>query len=208
MVSIPFKEYFAPAVEAGTKRQTIRQAKCIHFAPDIWPNPCRKGFTESVMDKPPKCYILCPYYKNRIKPGDTLQLYTGLRQRKYCKHPEKIHNVESNKKCHPIMIHDFCSISRKKPYECNWQGAKLLKTATCTESFPIKFEDLKENREMALKDGFKDNRDEGYCKGLKGCPPNNHPAFCDNCSAEWKLCLFLVKNYDAKDGYVFQVVRW
>lgn len=60
-----------------------------------------------------------------------------------------------------------------------YAGAKLLREATCTESFPIKFEDLTE--EIAWADGFKNLAE---------------------------LRRFLIKTYDAKDGDVFQIIRW
>jgi hypothetical protein len=182
MVLVPFKEEFAADVESGEKRQTIRLAKCtVETGRCVMPFSWESG----------KCFGECKGYTFRIKPGDTLQLYTGLRQRKYCKDRGSVFyktNVEKNpERC----SHDLKTIT--KCGDCKRRGAKLLKEATCTESFPIKFEDLTE--EIAKLDGFKAGKSPSKDINVIWTPLQH-------------LRYFLITQYDAKDGDVFQIVRW
>ncbi len=188
MTTIGFKEQFASAVENDIKLQSLRPANCINRKGC---GALRKGLCD---------LMTCEEYEHRIKPGDTLQLYTGLMQRKYCKHKE---NLDKEGRCKPKPIHNFCAISGEALWKCSYKGAKLLKTATCTASNPIRFEDLTE--EDARLDGF-----EKTCQALcddrchKGQPCLSH----SNKGALKELKDFLIKTYDAKPKDVFQVIRW
>ena len=241
MTAIPFKEEFAKPVEDGTKGQTIRQAKCV--------TDCDREGMDFYEIYQPSCYVKCNLYEHRIKKGDTLQLYTGMMQRLYCKRKGF---------CDWALDAEEIDVKTLKctwSNECMWKGAKLLKTTTCTESFPIKFEDLIE--EIAVQDGFKRARiaihpgeiiseTDGQrhfisadrlarLYGIKirpldvtvwdfRRPENNIGLNPDDFlhlyplrsgkyhKIKWtalsQLKDFLTKQYKAKDGDVFQVIRW
>jgi hypothetical protein len=194
MTVMPFKEEFATAVEDGSKGQSIRGAECI--TKDCMYNG---GDVPYCSSEKPECFFTCRYYKHRYKVGDTLQLYTGLMQRKYCKRKVDVKNPDKIEPCHPAKRFNLVDKNLrciqpdkdKYGYKCGWLGAKLLKTATCTESFPIKFEDLTE--EIAYKDGFIPQFVGGYKMHITSLE---------------LLQEFLIKTYDAKDGMVFQITRW
>ena len=183
MTTVPFKEEFATAVEDGSKGQSIRGAECYNKTCDY-----NGGDTPWCSLEKPDCFLSCSGYTPRYKVGATLQPYTGLMRRKWCKLSNK--KAKFGKRC-------SSSYSLGVPcYDgCGFLGAKLLKTATCTESFPIKFEDLTE--EIARLDGFKP---KVIGEGLDG------EAMWE--TSLWQLQGFLIKTYDAKDGDVVQVIRW
>lgn len=219
MTSIGFKEQFAPAVEDGTKRQAILPAECKYDEGicNFSMSQRKDGFTsfgrshiERDYKKGGRCYLLCPVYTPRIKPGDTLQLYTGLRQRKYCTNAGA---TEFKDRVNDKLI-TFCDVMEYQcSNECPYRGAKLLKTATCTESFPIKFEDLTE--EIARLDGFTSEKYYDFnvtlkteifdSKGDKEVEIEQTKVPMSSLS---QLKAFLIKTYNAKDGDVFQIVRW
>ncbi|MCK5608997.1 hypothetical protein KAR91_44395 [Candidatus Pacearchaeota archaeon] len=184
---VPFKKEFADAVEDGSKGQTIRGAECYNKTCTY-----NGGDTPWCSLEKPDCFLSCSGYTPRYKVGDTLQLYTGLMQRKYCKAPEiECHEMDKDKTCN---FEDY-KIKTSK-ITCDNKGAKLLKETTCTESFPIKFEDLTE--EIARQDGFKSYE----------VPSRAGECYCDIIPALKELKDFLINEYDAKDGDVFQVIRW
>lgn len=190
MTTVPFKEEFADDVEDGSKGQTIRGAECYNKTCDY-----NGGDTPWCSKEKPECFLSCSGYTPRYKVGDTLQLYTGLMQKLYCKLK------------HCVIVPKFININTKAcelPQWCTHQGAKLLKETTCTESFPIKFEDLTE--EIARLDGFKSSwNQKWFCDDI--CPETGR-GMCMMCSPLTKVKMFLKINYDAKDGDVFQVIRW
>lgn len=171
-------------IEDGTKRQTIRQAKCKTDCLGLKVFGNCHGQAD------------CQEYINRIKPGDTLQLYTGMMQNKYCKggYCSSGHREDGNRSALAPKGIVKCNLGDGRADVCEWSGAKLLKTTTCTESFPIKFEDLTE--EIALLDGF------FHLVKLITNQPQIETSALD------QLKDFLIKTYDAKDGDVFQIHRW
>lgn len=205
MTTVPFKEEFADDVENDRKCQSIRPAECVNKS-------CQKnGGTRHYNFHPkPKCFLHCWAYKHRYKVGDTLQLYTGLMQRKHCnpnkKPPKPLSKRGQPKRFTKSETENILLCPSKGPYSlcqldggCYFQGAKLLKETTCTESFPIKFEDLTE--EIARLDGFKNKTVSWDCNKML----RQH--FTELTALE-HLQNFLIKTYDAKEGDVFQVVRW
>jgi DNA-directed RNA polymerase subunit H (RpoH/RPB5) len=190
-----------PKVEDGRKEQSAREAKCIHEKKD---GRCSDIGVGS------KCLIfwgeesICTRYQHRIKPDDTLQLYTGLRQKKYCKIENEIFGFAE------VTDKELCWIDGKQPCKsCEHRGAKLLRKATCTKSFPILYEKITE--QYAILDGF----EKGYQIGL--CDEENWKCLYSSGekTSQCYLCLpldkmrdFLIRAYEAKNGKAIQIIRW
>ncbi len=135
MVLFGFKAEYEEPIQSGTKCRTTRQARCQN---EDKPECTRKlgALAQVELNDPrPTCFLICPHYKYRAKEGDILQPYTGLMQRNYCKDPTTFCLIAG------VKAGDKCNIL-KPFFECKHRGAKLLKTATCTASNPIRFEDL------------------------------------------------------------------
>lgn len=192
MVALPFKEHSAADVESGKRKQKIIQAKCKDKECQRACNPF--GGCVVVSDEG----VICPLYQNKIEPGDTLQLYTGQGERKYCKNPiarfgEK---VTDDMPCWLSEVDQGWHCR-----DCNDKGAKLLKTTTCTKSFPIKFEDLTE--EIARLEGFEVKFEQRIFGAVDEIGSESVMI-----TALYQLQDSLIKQYKAKDGDVFQVVRF
>ncbi len=219
-IEINFYEKFAQAVEDGTKRQTMRKAKCTKVKAFKGEHCIVPGYTE------PECYDEMSCYTYKIKAGDTLKLYTGLGQRKYCKRwPDRL-----SPHCESTAAIDMKTGKCETSKVCQSGGAKPLRKATCTESFPVKFEDLTDG--VALMDGFRDKEviktttgavrllnyrfwvliDVIFGRFIKIPLVEKKKILNDGINelitALDQLKNFLIENYDAKDGDVFQITRW
>ena len=218
---------FLKKIERGEKKQTIRLAKCVckdcrgynlvSVGEDVKvtvrvPNRLRDDRIPDV--RRPDCYAHCEKYTPRIRTGDIIKLYTGMRRRDYCRDPDG-YLFEEKARPGEICRDDVNVVSQEFPQcvdpdgyfrcsDCDKRGAKLLVEGVCTEVIVKRYDELTE--EDALRDGFEDGFQQEFCD--RYCHFERSRELCNPCPAIFKLKLFLLKNYDAKPETLFNLIRW
>ena len=211
---IGFRPAFAPYVKSGEKCRTYREPKCLNE------KNCTGYMAFSKLYSPPHCYLRCwndmhgrpgsrePMriaYQNRIKQGDTLHLYAGLRRREYCKTEEDWPTLG------PEGSWGYCNFFIPKTRKCKndacfLQGALLLRPdlPKCKSSRLRKWKDITE--EDAWADGFRPGYQEGVCELLCGEDGFRQDRIdCSYCTS-WKK----MKRYfkDPEPGKLLQEIKW
>ncbi len=130
---------------------------------------------------------------SRIRKGDKLYLYTGLRQRRFCTDPAS-HNFGKE-----VGRTEGCRGRRCD--SCSNRGAKLLGIGVCTDVAVKTYGEL--TQEDAQADGFEDGYQQDFCPAF--CSSANN---CISCRAVDKLRLFLKKKHRKAENMTFVVIRW